>query len=96
MRTVKTFKERWEQVEKENLKQDILRRIKNIQFDKEYREQHEALDHQALDKQIEEELQPKEGDEPIDEATKEFMARKLRFQISSKGFYAPHHARHKS
>ena len=54
------------------------------------------MDTQALDKQIDEELQPKEGDEPVDEETKQFLARKLRLQIMTKGFFAPHHPKKKS
>jgi hypothetical protein len=67
-----------------------LKRIKNIQFDKEYKEHHEQVDALAMEKQIEDELQPKEGEEPIDEDTKQLMARKLRFKLMTKGFFAPH------
>lgn len=79
LRTARDFKDRWEQVEKDNLQQDILRRIKNISLDKEYREQYEQVDAMTLEKQIEDELMPKEGEEPIDEDTRNLMARKLRF-----------------
>jgi hypothetical protein len=43
-----------------------------------------------MEKQIEEELMPKEGEDPVDDDTKQLMARKLRFQITTKGFYGPH------
>ena len=89
LRTVRDYKETWERVEKENLHQDVLRRIENIQTDKEYKENHEALDAQALEKQIDEALIAKEGEEPLDEEAKHYAARKLRFQILTKGFYSP-------
>ncbi len=90
MRTVRNYKETWERIEKENLEQDILRRIKNIQRDKEYKENHEALDHQALEKQVDEALIPKEGEEALDDEAKQYHARKLKFQILTRLFYAPH------
>lgn len=52
------------------MEQDILRRIKNIQRDKEYKENHEALDHIALEKQVDEALLPKEGEEALDDEAK--------------------------
>ncbi len=90
LRTARDYKDRWEQVEKDNLQQDILRRIKNIQFDKEYKEHYEAVDHQALERVVEEELLPKEGEDAVDEDTKQILAKKLRFQIMTRGFFAPH------
>lgn len=44
LRTVRDYKDAWETIEKQNLEQDILRRIKTIQRDKEYKENHEAID----------------------------------------------------
>lgn len=35
---------------------------------------------------------PKEGEEALDDEAKQYAARKLRFQILTKLFYAPHHA----
>jgi len=70
LRTVRDFKDRWEQVEKDNLSQDILRRIKNINFDKDYKEHYEAVDQQALERLVDEELVPKEGEDAPDEDTK--------------------------
>lgn len=42
-----------------------------------------------MEKIIEEKLQPKEGDDPLDDEAKQLMARKLRFKLMTKGFYAP-------
>jgi hypothetical protein len=74
------------------LEEDINRRIKSIHRDREYKEQHEALDNQALEKQIDEALIPKEGEEVLDEDAKGFLARKLKFQILTKGFFVHHEA----
>jgi hypothetical protein len=78
---VRQYKERWEQVEKENLKEDILCTVERMHEDKEYKEHHEALDAQALEKQVEEHFIPKEGEDPLDEETKQVQARKLRFNM---------------
>ena len=72
LRTVRDYKETWEKIEKSNLEQDILRRIKTIQRDKEYKENHEAIDAQALEKQVEEAFIPKEGEEVLDEDAKHY------------------------
>lgn len=40
-----------------------------------------------MEKKVEEKLVPKEGEEPMDEETKQLMARKLRFKILTKAFY---------
>ena len=44
LRTVRDYRDRWEQVERDNLQADIIRRVKNIQFDRDYKEHHEQLD----------------------------------------------------
>ena len=44
LRTVRQYKERWEQVEKEKLREDILCTVERMHEDKEYKEHHEALD----------------------------------------------------
>jgi hypothetical protein len=89
LRTVRDYRDRWEQVEKENLEQDILLRIKSIQRDKEYKEHFEAYDNGEMEKLCEEVLLPKEGEEPMDEDTKILVQRKLRYKLMTKGFYAP-------
>jgi hypothetical protein len=50
LRTIRDYRDRWEQVEQENLLQDIKKRVKDIGFDKNYREHHESIDAQALEK----------------------------------------------
>lgn len=90
LRTVCEYRDRWEQVEKENLEEDIMLRLKSIAFDKEYKEHWEHADQIELEKQVDEGCAPKEGDDPMDEETKALLQRKLRFKTQTKGFYAPH------
>ena len=70
LRTVRDYRDRWEQVERDNLQSDIVRRVQRIKYDREYKEHREQVDAQALEKRIEEKLVPKEGEEPMDEDTK--------------------------
>lgn len=44
LRTVRQYRDKWEEIEKKNLESDILKRLKSIAFDKEYKENFEALD----------------------------------------------------
>jgi hypothetical protein len=36
---VRDFRDKWEQVEKDNLERDVLKRIENMQNDKHFKEQ---------------------------------------------------------
>lgn len=94
LRTVRQYKEKQEQIEKENLREDIICTVERMHQDKEYKELHEALDAQALEKLIEEHFIPKEGEDPIDEETKQVLARKLRFNILTRQFYVHHEFPH--
>lgn len=87
LRTVRDYRDKWEQVERENLQSDIERRVKRIKADKDYKEHYEPVDAQALEKKIEEKLVPKEGEEPMDDEAKQLLARKHRFKILTKAFY---------
>jgi hypothetical protein len=88
LRTVRDYRDRWEQVEKENLQADIVRRVKCIAFDKDYRENYEQIDAQAMEKLIEDKLVPKEGEEALDEDGRQLLARKHRFKLMTRGFFA--------
>lgn len=90
LRTVRDFRDRWEQVEKENLEKDVLARLKSIHFDKDYKEHFEIVDQQELEKMVEENCAPKEGDDPLDEEAKAQLQRKIRFKLLTRGFHAPH------
>lgn len=94
LRTVRQYKERWEQVEQENLREDVLSTVARMQEDKEYRELHEALDAQALERQVEEHFLPKEGEDPVDEETRAVLAKRLRLSILTRQFYAKHEFPH--
>jgi hypothetical protein len=41
LRTIRAYRDRWEEVEKSNLEQDVIKTIKRLQFDKEYKEQYD-------------------------------------------------------
>lgn len=87
LRTVRDYRDRWEEVERENLQSDIVRRVKRIQFDKDYREHYEQADAHALEKRVEEKLIPKEGEEALDDDAKALLAKKHRFKLLTKAFY---------
>ena len=42
-----------------------------------------------MEREIEEALLPKEGEDPLDEETKQAKARRLRYAKMTSGFYAP-------
>lgn len=69
-RTVRDFAQKWEEIERKNLEQDVQLRLASIASDLEYKQQRELPDHQDLEKKIEESVLPKEGEEPLDEETK--------------------------
>lgn len=62
LRQVREYRERWIELEKLNLQQDIDFRLEQIAHDKEYKEHFESIDAQEIEKEIEEALAPKEGE----------------------------------
>lgn len=70
LRTVRNYRDRWEQLERLNLEHDIIKRIDNMQKDKFYKEHQEMLDMQELERELEEAFIPREGEEPMDEDTR--------------------------
>lgn len=50
---------------------------------------HEAADLNEIEKEIEEGLQPKEGEDPLTEEEKEAQRKKNKFSIWTKMFYCP-------
>lgn len=44
LRTVRDYRDRWEQVERENLQSDIERRVKRIRYDRDYKEHYDIID----------------------------------------------------
>lgn len=63
LKTVKFYKEKWEEKEKINLENDINMRMETHQQDRKYKELFEQLDNAELDKQIEEEMNAMEESE---------------------------------
>ena len=68
MRTVQRFRDRWETLEKENLKADVEAKIQRAEFDKTYKEHYETLDQAELDRLVDDAIanaQPAEGEEAL-------------------------------
>jgi beta-glucosidase-like glycosyl hydrolase len=76
LRTVRTFKDQWEEIERVNMKNDVDLRIHNSTQDKAYKVANEELDHIAMEKKVDESVAIKEGDEPLDEDAKLLLRKK--------------------
>lgn len=85
-RTIRDFGAQWEKIEHNNLEQDIFMRIASIEHDADYKKTKEPVDNQALEKAVEESVQPKEGEDPIDEETKITTSKKTRHRLMTKAF----------
>lgn len=95
LRTVRAYRDRWEQLEKENLESDVEKKIERIDGDKYYKENHEIIDQQELDKIVDQhihEMQPAEGEAPPTESEKQLTAIRSRFVQVTRGFHAPEQA----
>ena len=73
LRTVREYKERWIGVEESNLHNDIALRIAQMEHDKDYKETHENIDANELEKHVEEAFILKEGEEAMDDDLKTMM-----------------------
>jgi len=89
LREAQRYRDRWEQLEKENLEADVLRRVQNMAQDKEYKELYEQIDLNEIEKEIEDHLAPREGEDPMTEEEKALEAKKKRLAIWTRMFYAP-------
>lgn len=92
LRAVQEFRDRWEQLEVENLKHDVQAKIERTEQDKVYKESHDPIDQQELEKKIEEAVSssaPQEGDEPLTDEDKNMIGLKARFAQITRTFYAP-------
>lgn len=92
LRTVQEFRDRWEALEVENLRQDVQAKMERAENDKIYKEQHEPQDLQELEKKIDEAVAssaPSEGDEPLTDEDKHMIALKARFVQLTRTFNAP-------
>ena len=83
LRTVQSFRDRWEVVEKTNLEGDVRKKLERAEYDKAYKETYEALDTTEVERIAEDEVanrsQPIEGEEPPTEAEKHMIWLKSRF-----------------
>ena len=63
LNTVKFYGDEWERIEKKNLKQDIDRKLDNMEAENHYKANNEALDEAEMQKRAEETLAMEDGDE---------------------------------
>lgn len=92
LRAVQEFRDRWEALEKENLKSDVAAKVERAEVDKVYKESHEPQDVQELEKKVEEAVAssaPGEGDEPLTDEDKHMIGLKARFAQTTRTFFAP-------
>ena len=54
LRTVRDYRDRWAQVEKDNLEADINQRLRAMNYDREYKEHFEYMDVQEIERLVEE------------------------------------------
>ncbi len=87
MRTSRDYRDRWEQLERENLQRDVDKKISMMDVDKEYKELYDNLDNLHIEKEVEDALAPKEGEEALDEDTKALETRKLKFKNLTRLFF---------
>jgi len=95
LKCVKHFRDTWETTEKKNLEVDLKFKMENQDYDKVYKEHFEVQDQQEIEKMVEEAIQnaqnekTAEGEDELTESEKETVAKKTRFEIMTKGFWAP-------
>lgn len=68
------------------MEQDVFLRLASIEHDTDYKKTREPADNQALEKAVEESVMPREGEEPLDEETKNATQRKTRHRLMTKAF----------
>ena len=91
LNTVKFYGDEWERIEKKNLKQDIDRKLDNMEAENNYKANNEALDEAEMQKRAEETLAMEEGEEaaPMEEVLKQAKIKKLKWDLFTKMFYDP-------
>jgi len=86
------FRDRWEELEKENLRNDVEEICNRHEYDKLYKETYENIDSQELERNIEEAVAnaaPGEGEGDITEGEKAMVGHKARFVQITRTFFAP-------
>lgn len=93
LRTVQSFRDRWEVVERTNLEGDVRKKLERAEYDRVYKETYEALDTTEVERIAEDEVanrsQPIEGEEPPTDAEKHMIWLKSRFVQITRTFFAP-------
>mmetsp|Transcript_16567 Transcript_16567/g.28188 ORF Transcript_16567/g.28188 Transcript_16567/m.28188 type:complete len:363 (+) Transcript_16567:1091-2179(+) len=92
LRTVQKFRDRWEELEKENLRDDVQAKFDRAEFDKVYKEHYETLDQGELDRVVEDAIanaQSGDGEEALTDADKAIIGYKSRFLRLISTFYSP-------
>ena len=95
LRTVQKFRDRWEELEKENLQRDVNSKIERTDQDKHYLANFRELDQAELDRIVDDAVanaQPNEGEEAISDDQKALIGIKSRFLRATTTFYAPNQA----
>ena len=78
--TVRRFKELWEETERTNLTQDREKRLKTMVDDKDFAENETGKLQDEEDKNVEEVLNAREGDDFVDEEAKELEMKKIKLK----------------
>ena len=82
LRCVQEYRDRWEALEKENLGADVNAKLERQEMNAVYREHHEQLDTQELERLVEEAVNsavPDDGAEMLTDDDKKMIALKARF-----------------
>ena len=61
------YRDEWERIEKANLARDIDRKLDNMEAERVYKENHDAMDQAEAEKRAEEAIAIQEGQEPMEE-----------------------------
>ena len=93
LRAVGHFRDRWEELEKENLENDVVKRLEREDPDKYYLEHNAEQDATEVNRIAEGEIanraQPLEDEEPPTEEEKQLIGLKSRFVQVTRTFFAP-------
>ena len=87
--TVKFYGDEWERIEKKNLKQDIDRKLDNMEAETNYKTNNEILDEAEMTKRADETLTMEEGDDAVDDDKRQAKMKKLKWDLFTKMFHDP-------
>ena len=95
LKCVKHFRDTWKATEKNNLETDVLHKIECHDYDRMYKDHFEVKDNAEIDKIVDEAIQnaqnekTAEGEDELTEQEKQMVGQRTRFEILTKGFWAP-------